>query len=167
MVKNFTVKSKNTFSITAFIFTGIYGVYIHRHWRKITGNFTKRCVIGRLCGFLVESLIMHKAIMENAGFRFEKKEKSGSLKSAGAAAGVLGGLILMLAGMILSAISYFEQRHFNGLEVFLLVGAFVFLGTGTHLLDLMDEDEKSVRIARCKRNGLTDEDGIKYEVTNG
>jgi hypothetical protein len=54
-----------------------------------------------------------------------------------AAGGISIGILLMLTGLILSAVSGFENKNHDPWELILFVSAFVLLGIGAHGLDLM------------------------------
>ncbi|MGI8495488.1 MAG: hypothetical protein ACR2L1_09290 [Pyrinomonadaceae bacterium] len=66
------------------------------------------------------------------------KSNRNTINFIGAIGGITGGLILMLTGIILSAIAYFDRMSFHGGEVILIVSAFVFLAIGAHFLDSME-----------------------------
>lgn len=104
--------------------------------------------------------------MEN---RYGKSaRKKGSQKNAalmmsvGVVAGIVGGLLLILIGLILSIISYFNQTNFHGLELMLFLGAFVLIAAGAHALDQYEAEEKAKRIAYCKQNGWSVGEGKDY-----
>ncbi|GEM_PF-3775167 len=59
------------------------------------------------------------------------------MKYAMAAGGISFGVLLMLTGLILWAVSGFENKNHDSWELILFVSAFVFLGIGAHGLDLM------------------------------
>ena len=63
----------------------------------------------------------------------------------GSFGGLLGGMLLLLAGLFLSTEIFVTKINFHGLEVVLLVLAFFFLGIGAHCLDLMDKERKAKR----------------------
>jgi len=98
---------------------------------------------------------MYQAVMEN---KIVKSKKAKNSFIIGAALGIVGGFFLMVTGLILSAISYFYQISFRGLDMVLIVAAFIFLAIGSHFLDLMDEEKKAKRIVFCREHGLTDEE---------
>lgn len=93
--------------------------------------------------------------MEN---KIVKSKEAGNSFIISAAVGIVGGLFLMVTGLILSAISYFYQINFRGLDAALIAAAFIFLAIGSHFLDLMEEKKKSKRIKYCREQGLTDEE---------
>ena len=63
----------------------------------------------------------------------------------GSFGGLLGGMLLLLAGLFLSTEIFVTKINFHGLEVVLLVLAFFFLSIGAHCLDLMDKESKAKR----------------------
>lgn len=65
------------------------------------------------------------------------------LKKLGAAGSMLLGLILLVAGVILSALAFFEKADFDRSEIIMLAASFVFLGLGAHCLDLLDKERKA------------------------
>ena len=56
---------------------------------------------------------MYQAVMENKNSRLATAKTPLFPKLLGAAAGIFGGLILMLTGMILSVVSYFNRLSFS------------------------------------------------------
>ena len=98
---------------------------------------------------------MYQAVMEN---KIVKSKEAKISFIVGAVGGIGGGLFLMVTGLILSAISYFDQRSFRGLDVALLVAAFMFLAIGSHFLDLTEEEKTAIRIEYCRDQGLTDDE---------
>ncbi len=66
----------------------------------------------------------------------------------GAIGGIVSGFILMLTGLILSAISFFNRMNFQGWDVILIVAAFVFFAAGAHFLDSIDREKKSKKKQR-------------------
>lgn len=104
--------------------------------------------------------------MEKFIIKFEDKYSPGLLKSAGVASGIVGGLILILTGLILTIISYFEQNNFDTEEIILLVSGLAFLTIGAHSLDLIEKDKKSRRTALSKERALKIETCGKQEHFN-
>lgn len=58
------------------------------------------------------------------------------------AAGFIGGLMLLVAGLVLSAIAYFDEISFHGLDVVMIGASFILLMLGAHFLDLAEKEEK-------------------------
>lgn len=86
---------------------------------------------------------MVQAVMENQSAKLNKNKSFVPTKLAAAIVGLAGGLFLMLTGLTLSAISYFNQTSFHGLDVIMLVAAFAYLLIGAHFLDKFDAAEKA------------------------
>jgi uncharacterized membrane protein len=82
--------------------------------------------------------------------------KSLSVKSVLALIGLIGGFLLMAAGVTLWAVFSFTGTLLYGLDVVLLILAFIFLGVGAHFLDKADEENKAERIERCRQQGIID-----------
>ena len=75
-----------------------------------------------------------------------RKESFGFSKSfnlLGAITGFVGGVLLMISGLILSVIKYFNKENFHGWEVIILAASFPLLVIGAHCLDLIDKGKKS------------------------
>ena len=104
---------------------------------------------------------MVQAIMENQSAKLNKKKVS--TKFVAAIGGLTGGLFLMLMGLTLSAISYFKQTSFHGLDVIMLVAAFVFLSIGAHFLDKLYATKKAAKIESYKKHKLTVVQSKEYE----
>jgi divalent metal cation (Fe/Co/Zn/Cd) transporter len=66
----------------------------------------------------------------------------GFLKLLSAIGCMTGGLLLMIAGLLISLEAYLSKSNFNGVETACLVTAFVLLGIGSHFMDLVDKDRK-------------------------
>jgi len=98
---------------------------------------------------------MYQAVMENKVIKSKKARNSFLL---GAAAGIAGGLFLMVTGLVLWIISSFERLSFRWLDTALIVAGFIFMAIGSHFLDLMDQEKKTKRIEYCREHGLTDEE---------
>ena len=65
--------------------------------------------------------------------------------STGTFVGLIGGILLMLTGLILSTEVFITKINFHRIEVAVLVFAFVLLGIGAHCLDLTDTDRRIKR----------------------
>jgi hypothetical protein len=85
---------------------------------------------------------MSIAVMENKNIK-SNSDGVGSFKLLAAGGGICGGFLLMLAGLILSALARFMQINFHHWEVFLLIAAFVFIGFGSHCLDLIEKEKSA------------------------
>lgn len=107
---------------------------------------------------------MCQTVVEN---KIVESKKAGNSFILGAAAGIAGGLFLMVTGLILWIISYFERINFRGLDTALIVAGFIFLVIGSHFLDLIDEEKKTKRINYCREHGLTDEEYREIKSGNG
>ena len=59
--------------------------------------------------------------------------------------GLIGGILLMLTGLILATEVFVAKINFHSIEVVFLVLSFIFLGIGTHCLDLMDKKRRTKR----------------------
>jgi hypothetical protein len=83
--------------------------------------------------------IMVEVIMEN-----EELVSKGSnpMKMILAFGGMIAGLTLMIVGLILSAISYFDGKNHDNWVLMLLVAAFVCLGFGAHGFDLLHQAKR-------------------------
>jgi uncharacterized membrane protein len=86
-----------------------------------------------------------------------------TVKFVGTIGGILGGLFLMLTGVILSIVSYFDRASFHGLEVILIFAAFIFLAIGSHCLDLIESEKKASSIERCKRLSLRQQECLEQK----
>ncbi len=86
---------------------------------------------------------MRAAVMESKNIKTDKAKSFSFVHFVAAIGGIVAGLILMAAGLILSAISFFTQINFDVWEMFLIVSAFVFLTIGAHFLDLIDREKKA------------------------
>ena len=82
---------------------------------------------------------MYQAVMENKVTKSKEAKNSFLL---GAAAGIAGGLFLMVTGLILWIISYFERLSFRWLDTALIVAGFIFMAIGSHFPDLTDEEKR-------------------------
>ncbi len=102
---------------------------------------------------------MLEAVVENENNKANDKNSGGFVNFVGAIGGITSGLILLLTGLFLSAISFFTRINFYGWEVILLVAAFVLLAIGSHYLDKMDAVKKAGKIESYKMRGLPDEKG--------
>lgn len=91
---------------------------------------------------------MSEAVFENKETVSDKKKNHLLLWNFSAAAGFIGGSFLMVAGLILSAISYFDKINFHRLEVAVLVASIVLLMLGAHFLDLADKQIKQQKKER-------------------
>ncbi len=109
--------------------------------------------------FFVWSKNMLEAVVENEKNKANDKNSGGFVNFIGAIGGITSGLILMLTGLFLSGISFFNRINFHGWDVILLVAAFVFLAIGSHYLDKIDAVKKVKRIESYKMRGLPDEKG--------
>ncbi|MGI9036977.1 MAG: hypothetical protein ACR2GD_13200 [Pyrinomonadaceae bacterium] len=91
----------------------------------------------------------------NGNFKMSAKTTSrsrgNSIDFIGAVGGIAGGLVMLLAGIILSAIAYFERINFHGGEVILIVAALAFLAIGAHFSDSIEKKEKAQKAERCWR----------------
>lgn len=67
------------------------------------------------------------------------------LKKVGATGGLSLGLILLVAGIILSGFALFEKTNFDNAELILIVSSFVLFGSGAHCLDLLEKEKKAKR----------------------
>lgn len=94
---------------------------------------------------------MYQVIKKDKSNYTETAEFSSFPKFAGAIGGLAGGLVLMLTGIILSAVSYFSAINFHSLDVLAIVAAFIFSAVGAHFLDLMEKEKKAKRVEYCKR----------------
>ena len=74
-----------------------------------------------------------------------KRNTYSSLVKLGAVGGLLFGLVLLVAGIVLSALAFFENVNFNNTEVIMIALSFTLLGLGAHCLDLLEKDRKSRR----------------------
>jgi hypothetical protein len=106
-----------------------------------------------------------KADMENVIISFEDKNPPSFFKSVGVVGGIVGGLILMVTGLFLSATAYFRQTSFRGIEMLLFLGSLALLTIGAHSLDLIERDKKARRIALCEGKSLRIDDREKGELT--
>jgi hypothetical protein len=95
-----------------------------------------------LCAFLAWAKIMSEAVFENKDTTLESKKDHSFLWNVCTAAGFGGGVILLFAGLLLSAVSYFDQISFHGLDVVTLGVSFVFFMLGAHFLDLAEKESK-------------------------
>jgi hypothetical protein len=80
--------------------------------------------------------------MKNGFLIFEDKHSPGLIKSALVAGGIVGGLILMFAGLILSTVSYFNRTNYYGVEMVLFAVSIALLVIGVHTIDLIEEGKK-------------------------
>ena len=81
-------------------------------------------------------------------YRINESTKSNtyiSLVKLGAVSGLLIGIVLLAAGIVLSALAFFENVNFNNTEVIMIVSSFTLLGFGAHWLDLLEKDRKARR----------------------
>jgi hypothetical protein len=74
--------------------------------------------------------------------------------SVGAVIGIVGALILIPVGLILSVISYFNQINLHNLEIMLFLGASALIAGGAHMLDKSEAEKKAEKAACCKQNGF-------------
>lgn len=84
---------------------------------------------------------MREGVFENKDTKQDAKKNRSFLWNLCTAAGFIGGAILLFAGLLLSAVSYFDQISFHGLEVVMIGASFVFLMLGAHFLDLAEKEE--------------------------
>lgn len=59
---------------------------------------------------------------------------------------IASGFLLMLTGIVLSAISFVSHGRFHGWNVITLVASFIFLALGSHFLDRADAEKKKARL---------------------
>lgn len=85
---------------------------------------------------------MREAVFENKDSKQDAKKDRSFLWNLCTAAGFIGGALLLLAGLLLSAASYFDQISFYGLDAVMIGASFVLLMLGAHFLDLADKEEK-------------------------
>ena len=85
---------------------------------------------------------MYQNVMANR-YKKSAEKNTFSLNFIAAIGGIIGGFLLMLTGLILSAMAFISNTNFNGWEVILLVAAFIFLGFGAHFLDKYSATKKS------------------------
>lgn len=85
---------------------------------------------------------MLEAVFENKDTKEDTKKDRSFLWNLCTAAGFGGGAILLIAGLVLSAVSYVDQISFHGLNVVMLGASFVFLMLGAHFLDLAEKEER-------------------------
>ncbi len=64
---------------------------------------------------------------------------------------IAGGFLLLLTGIILSAISFVLNGRFHGWDVTTLIASFVLLAFGSHFLDKSDAAKKNARLAFGQR----------------
>jgi hypothetical protein len=95
-----------------------------------------------LSAFLTWSKNMREAFFENKDTKLDKKKDYSVAFKMGAVGGFISGLSLLFTGLLLSAVSYFGQISFHGLEVVMLGASFVFLMLGAHFLDLDEKEEQ-------------------------
>ncbi len=100
---------------------------------------------------------MMQAAMANHRSKYDNTSEVFSNKLALAIIVIASGFLLMLTGIILSAISFVTHGKFHGWDVITLVASFVFLAFGAHCLDKSDESKKNARREFDK----------KYPVDNG
>jgi cytochrome b subunit of formate dehydrogenase len=93
------------------------------------------------CRLLAARLFYIGEIMFEAIMKKNEAVTSGKfsdfVKYIMAAGGISIGILLMLTGLILWAVSGFENKNHDPWELILFVSAFVLLGIGAHGLDLM------------------------------
>lgn len=85
---------------------------------------------------------MSEAVFENKEAKRESKQDHSILWNLYTAAGFGGGVILLFAGLLLSAVSYLDQISFHGLDVVMLAASFVLFMLGAHFLDLAEKEAK-------------------------
>lgn len=93
---------------------------------------------------------MPETVVENENNKTGKKKSNDFAYFVGAVGGVTCGLILLLTGLFLSAISFFNRIYFHGWEVISLVAAFVSLAIGSHFLDKIDAAKRAEKIELYK-----------------
>ena len=85
---------------------------------------------------------MREAFFENKDMKQEHIKDRSFLWNLCTAAGFIGGVILLFVGLLLSAVSYFDQISFHGLDVVMIGVSFVSLMLGAHFLDLAEKEAK-------------------------
>lgn len=63
----------------------------------------------------------------------------------GSIGGIVGGLLMSLFGIFLSAEAYLTKIPTHKVEVFFLVSSFLLLALGAHCLDLIEKERRSKR----------------------
>lgn len=95
--------------------------------------------------------------MENENDKANEKNSAGFVNFVGAIGGITSGLILLLTGLFLSAISFFNRINFHGWEVISLIAAFVLLAIGAHYLDKIDAAKRAKKIEYYRKRELTED----------
>jgi hypothetical protein len=85
---------------------------------------------------------MLEAVFENKDIKRDIKKDHSFLWNLCTAAGFGGGVILLFAGLLLSAVSYFDQVSFHSMDVGTLGVSFVLFMLGAHFLDLAEKEAK-------------------------
>lgn len=85
---------------------------------------------------------MWEAVFENKDTKQDAKKDQSFLWNLCTAAGFTGGVILLFGGLLLSAVSYFDQISFYGLEAIMIGASFFLFMLGAHFLDLAEKEEK-------------------------
>ena len=67
--------------------------------------------------------------------------------------GITVGLLLLMTGLILSAVSYLNRSNFHGWEVILLVASFVCLAFGAQSLDKAYDANKTGKFQSFRKRG--------------
>jgi len=73
-----------------------------------------------------------------------------SVKGALCVAGLGGGFLLMLTGLLMWAISSLANTPVDGLDLSLMICGFVFSGFGAHFLDLAEAENKAGKMEFCQ-----------------
>jgi hypothetical protein len=102
--------------------------------------------------------------MKNGFLIFEDKHSPGFIKSAMVAGGIVGGLISMLTGLILSTLSYFNRTNYQGVEMILFIASITFLVVGAHTLDLIEEDRANRKSAIYENKNSTPDERETYKI---
>ena len=80
---------------------------------------------------------MTPAVLEKIEVRLDERNSFGVYKMLSAAV-LIGGMILMTAGLTLWIVKDIEQAKLHNIDTFLIIAAFVLFTAGSHLLDLID-----------------------------
>ena len=80
---------------------------------------------------------MTQAVLEKIDVQPAERNFFGIYKIVSAAS-LIGGMILMIAGLALWAVKDIEQIKLHNVDTFLIVAAFVLFAAGSHFLDAID-----------------------------
>lgn len=95
---------------------------------------------------------MFQNVMSNNYAKSYNKKVSASIEFIAALIALTSGLLLMLIGLILSAVSFVSHARFRSWDVISLAMSFGLLAIGSHFLDKADAAEKSAKIEHCKQH---------------